>query len=101
MTPDRYRHYQAFNALLASLDEVELPEEPRRLLADLAEDMLLSRTGDRNELLDTRLAVELTVSELAAIGTLSPRLAEQLTRRLLAAGPPLRERPLAATSSPA
>jgi hypothetical protein len=87
VTHARYRHYRRVLALLNAMDDKRLPEEPRRLLEELAEDLLLSRSTDDNSVHATRVDVELTVGELTAIGVLSRATGVELTRLLLATGP--------------
>ena len=89
MTDRRYRHYRRTLALLNALNADWLPTEPRGLLEDLAEDLLLSRSTDEEEVRHTRDNVELTIGELTAIGMLQRATAVELTRLLIATGPPL------------
>lgn len=89
VTARRHRHYRRALDLLAGPESAWLPPEGRKLLVELAEDMLLSRESDPQAVLHLRRDAELAVGELSVVGVLPKPTAEELTQLLTGAGPSL------------
>jgi hypothetical protein len=89
VTARRHRHYRRALDLLRGLEDGWLPPAGRKLLEELAEDMLLSRESDPHAVLRLRREAELAVGELSVVGVLPKTTAEELTQLLMGAGPPL------------
>ena len=96
MNARRHGNYRRALDIVAAVDSDWLSPPARQILEDLAEHMLLCRDADPADVVELREDASVTVMELAGAGLFPPPVADELIRLLLAAGPPLASRRVAA-----
>jgi hypothetical protein len=88
MTPARHDAYRRVRGHLDGPGCYRLDQGERDLLLDVAEEMLLSRSGNAEDLVDTMERAAIALSTLTTAGRLDRALGVDLWQHICAAGPP-------------